>query len=58
MPNGQTASQISEEEAGHLPWVQNCSDLRRRCRSFVYVNSVFVVYRKNLNRENHLSYLH
>lgn len=24
MPNGQTASQISEEEPGSLLWVQNC----------------------------------
>lgn len=55
MPNGQTASQISEEEPGSLPWVQNCPDLRRRCRLFVYVNGV--VFRKSLNRENDLSYL-
>lgn len=51
MSNGQTTSQISEEEPGCLPWVQNPPDLRRRCRSFVYLNGVFMVYRKSLNSE-------
>lgn len=51
MRNGQTTSQITEEEPSCLPWVQNCPDLRKRCRSFVYLNGVFMVYRKSLNME-------